>query len=516
MEDERATTNRHHNDHSTVILLTAKTIKTRSKTWIFGFIILLLSFITALFYVIFWNTEIRSSFRNNLGTMNNNTNINNNNITFTQLVITRDHYNDNNSNAKFTELLTTVVRSDDSRNKLNFPKLATMNDSIDNNTSYIIHSDHLDADNLTSHGTTLLDDLSSSHDHHFINSTSIEKSNISAPEHLRIVFLGDSVTRYQYVNLIYYLYTGKWEQNEEFPNLSYVKTFKKWHIYYNSTNAKFDGYESCDCYRGNTPYRTFEARYFQDTIRGNYIIFLYKLGNIPAQGHWEPQSIFSTINYDHTSRKLSNLNNAINIRTYHKQMRYKGNTKKRHFYPKVMIRNDQQQHGRKVQRKQKKNTRRRNINMTTLNLLSGITKQYKKPNWSYDWVDTVKYYISQIRPRPEYVIINAGLWEHDFGTNIEQLKEIQNVCHEWNITTIYKTTSARRIENVSYVVNAYPYEQEACRILDLCYNISWTGNVTEYNYHDHTHFRSIINQKLNEQLLDIIQYNQSITYTYME
>lgn len=299
------------------------------------------------------------------------------------------------------------------------------------------------------------------------------------PKNLHIVFVGDSVTRYQYLNLIYYLYNGQWINDNDQPNLAYIKQYKSWIQFYNCSNEIFHGNEKCDCYRGSKSKLTFESRYYSDPIHNNYISFLFKLGKINAQGHWNASIAFST---DPNIASLMENKNPIVSNT---QSITKGQEK---------------QQKKKNKKKQKQN----------VYLLSGIHTKIIKPLWNYNWIDMIQYYIKDLQPRPQYMVLNAGLWENNFH-NITLLYDIQKVCQLYNITSIYKTTTARRIENISDVINIYQYEQHACHIFDICYNLSWTGNIMEDKYyHDHTHFIASINNKFNQQLLDIIYHHKSI------
>lgn len=115
------------------------------------------------------------------------------------------------------------------------------------------------------------------------------------PNGLRLAFIGDSLTRYQVLSLMYYLHNHgqKWQPDSEQPNLVTQKTkaYKNdWNIYFNITShvlGEASGKHKCDCYRGVTdPARIFENRYFRDVKGNNYIYFLTKLGRAPSRGRW--------------------------------------------------------------------------------------------------------------------------------------------------------------------------------------------------------------------------------------
>jgi hypothetical protein len=60
--------------------------------------------------------------------------------------------------------------------------------------------------------------------------------------------MGDSLTRYQYLNLVYLLEHGKWPQPDS--GMCNEKKMKPWWNFYNTTNAALRGREICDCNRG--------------------------------------------------------------------------------------------------------------------------------------------------------------------------------------------------------------------------------------------------------------------------
>lgn len=73
-------------------------------------------------------------------------------------------------------------------------------------------------------------------------------------------FIGDSLTRYQYLNLVYFLETGMWRSEE--PENSLENKHSSWNDFYATTNQRLAGHEICDCFRGVTS--AIENRYYID------------------------------------------------------------------------------------------------------------------------------------------------------------------------------------------------------------------------------------------------------------
>jgi len=76
-----------------------------------------------------------------------------------------------------------------------------------------------------------------------------------------IQLIGDSVTRYQYLNLVYFLATGNWTSDPSQPNECEAQ-YSSWNEFYSVTNERMQGHEICDCSR-NPGETIIENRYFQ-------------------------------------------------------------------------------------------------------------------------------------------------------------------------------------------------------------------------------------------------------------
>ncbi|KAL3787012.1 hypothetical protein ACHAWO_008125 [Cyclotella atomus] len=92
--------------------------------------------------------------------------------------------------------------------------------------------------------------------------------------------MGDSLTRYQYLDMAYFLsHNGTCISNNDRPNMVIEKTHADWNTFYNFTNSILEPFETCDCFRIegrlNTATVT-ENRYFLDTERNNTVTYLQK------------------------------------------------------------------------------------------------------------------------------------------------------------------------------------------------------------------------------------------------
>ena len=106
----------------------------------------------------------------------------------------------------------------------------------------------------------------------------------------RLLFIGDSITRYQYLNLVYFLATGSFKspipQNE---NEKQWWAQGNWTGFYIGTTERLrskthGGGAICDCYRGPTSPESVENRYCMDAV-WNISVSFVALTQPPVKGH---------------------------------------------------------------------------------------------------------------------------------------------------------------------------------------------------------------------------------------
>lgn len=101
----------------------------------------------------------------------------------------------------------------------------------------------------------------------------------------RVLFLGDSVTRYQYLSLAYFLATGTWGNHVELVDYHKWSTYAD---YFKATNSWFSQ-ELCDCFRADfniSSLRTAsENRYYYGD--GAFVVYIRLLSDAyPPRGHF--------------------------------------------------------------------------------------------------------------------------------------------------------------------------------------------------------------------------------------
>ena len=95
----------------------------------------------------------------------------------------------------------------------------------------------------------------------------------------RIVMIGDSLTRYQYLNLIRSLHTNSWEFGD-YPILEHEKEWEDWKHFYLGSRNRFGCREICDCHRYYDR-NSRENRHYFDSRRN---ITIHNLNYAPGLG----------------------------------------------------------------------------------------------------------------------------------------------------------------------------------------------------------------------------------------
>lgn len=133
-------------------------------------------------------------------------------------------------------------------------------------------------------------------------STPLEAKGSQRPPQLRVVFVGDSLSRYMYLSLAYYVKNGLWAPRGH-KLLEKVKdtnptAWNEWLLYAHEQLET----ELCDCYRYWTHsfkwYNHCENRYFFDT--SYHISFITKFGGNPFHGHVMPPQVYSSYGINQT------------------------------------------------------------------------------------------------------------------------------------------------------------------------------------------------------------------------
>ena len=107
----------------------------------------------------------------------------------------------------------------------------------------------------------------------------------------RVLFIGDSVMRYQYMSLITYLHTGEWPapmggDMSVCMEHEWARKYKKkgWNKYFELAPKRFGGWERCDCINSPEKQAVVENRFYYNNVSNFGITFLVQR-NKPLSGH---------------------------------------------------------------------------------------------------------------------------------------------------------------------------------------------------------------------------------------
>jgi hypothetical protein len=317
------------------------------------------------------------------------------------------------------------------------------------------------------------------------------------PRNLRLAFLGDSVTRYQYLSLAYFLRWGRWFDPNTIKNhLVDAHSFRHpyhpdqdWNEFFLQSNRLLYPSESCDCQRSSSSSSqqehghawAVERRYFYDPIRNNTLTYINLSGN---KTH-NPNPSGGYAGRLHAPDIFTNFQAYVGL-------------------PSGLLNN--------------------NNNKSSSS--SSITASNR--SWDYPtWGQVILHHVAALVPKPEIAILNAGLHAHNFGDpSVRQ--ELVSALNASNVLGIWKTTTPQKSQLASSTTTVTgrsnqsslplsllspatashnagfvprPTDRQMCQELSGCLDLSWTVHLRPDLYFDDLHFREPVYRILNEDLL---------------
>ena len=270
-------------------------------------------------------------------------------------------------------------------------------------------------------------------------------TNIPIPENLHIAFAGDSLTRYQYISLVYYMRHGRWIDPKEIPNMTQEKQHATWHNFYKFTMNKLHPNEQCDCFRpeGHKMPLMNENRFYWDPIRNNSISFFQKFGHkFPFKSNWN----YTDVNKPHELlTREDQVNPTIETNEWNE------------FISKFVA----------------------NLN--------------PKP--------TFFVYNEGIHPHRDFMN------KKTMRQILRALRE-SGMIGVYKTTTKYKyhNITNNRIDETNLIRD---YEMDFCKKSDLCADSSWSWKVPLDYYSDYAHFHEPVYSWMNVQLLDLLKVKKT-------
>ena len=276
------------------------------------------------------------------------------------------------------------------------------------------------------------------------------------PRGLRIAMMGDSLMRYQYLSLAYFLRNGQWfDPTIRDHHLTHERSFDSWNDFYNHTNWLMSPLEYCDCFRAEEQKadNIIENRYFYDPLYDNSLVFITAFGHFhPVHGRVRPHDVVE------------------------KQEKQRNANRHQLVFQHPMVNNG---------------THR-------------TSYLWEATDWS--WV--VRNHLAHLNPRPTHLVFNSGMWPSSFNDNQTACDELVRTVESLNMTFIWRET----------IVPANHRLKRGNRKADnlmcgghsgVCLNVAWTANLRSDLYWDPVHLFEPAYRSINEDLMKRIGYNVS-------
>lgn len=323
---------------------------------------------------------------------------------------------------------------------------------------------------------------------------------------LRLVFLGDSLTRYQYLSLAYFLRHGRWfDPNISINNLVDAHSFhhplhpdEDWNEFFWQSNRMLHPMEVCDCLRSQNGEILVERRYFYDSIHNNMAVYINMNGNKTNSGRGyygrlQPRDIFGP-----NFKNMVGLPFGMSVNTADAGSRASSIQWEYATWGEVI---------------------RNHVGVLNLN---------------YNATDATASDAAAPRrrqPSNAHVILNAGLHPHDF-LNPMAAQGVHDALEEIHLPGTWKTTTfvkdfvlehqkssklsngsglhdgivSARAKSTAGAAEQTPPNRESdtgmCHALGRCFNLTWTALLKPSLYFDNLHFLEPVYRILNEDLLE--------------
>lgn len=218
------------------------------------------------------------------------------------------------------------------------------------------------------------------------------------PRGHHLVFMGDSLTRYQYLSLVYGLRHGR---PLEAPHIGgdtlrrYVgtsnplleRTWPSWQEFYDGGSDGLAPYEVCDCFRADKK-RIFENRYYWDPTCDVAVTYIEVFDTQHVWGHLAPQGLSS----------------------------------------------------------QRPEPKAFDEAFERVRLDGSLASQLERSDWMLSWIDAIDNIVRRLPPRlPTVVVLNMGWW-HRFGADeIGFVRDLRRAALKVTQCAVWKTTTPSRV-----------------------------------------------------------------------
>jgi hypothetical protein len=273
------------------------------------------------------------------------------------------------------------------------------------------------------------------------------------PSGLRLVMLGDSVSRFQSIMLMHFLHTGHWIHDSMQPSFLRKENFGaselSWLTLYRAMETYFgNDHMVCDCIRG--PTRSTRSEHMIENIfyrdkecLDNSVSYFSKFGFYGFRGY---QNSSDVNRWFQNSTTTNNASKLFNLKSFDEEG---------HFY-----------------------------------------------TWIYHTYEPfLRNVVAMLEPRPRVVVINEGLWTDANLSDETVVRRIRDTIRDLGMVSVYRTTTKLRGDSVSGISG---HDKLCCEIFDHCLRMDWTACCEFHDYYDSAHFLAHANLRFVEQLLNLL------------
>jgi hypothetical protein len=143
---------------------------------------------------------------------------------------------------------------------------------------------------------------------------------------------------------------------------------------------------------------------------------------------------------------------------------------------------------------------------------------YTSPKWASNFADTITKHVALLQPKPEWLLMNEGLWKHKFFDKSYR-EAVVNALNSTGIRGIWRTMTYDKTGSMkeylhrvgAYIPGGENLDHLMCNYSSIeCMDISWQRDAPETLYWDAWHSAEPLYIRYNEQFLDILSRLKAI------
>jgi hypothetical protein len=121
--------------------------------------------------------------------------------------------------------------------------------------------------------------------------------------------------------------------------------------------------------------------------------------------------------------------------------------------------------------------------------------------WQHEsWAGLITDYVSNLRPSPNWLYLNAHYWPNDFP---KIGSEVVHAAADLGLQTVWSTATISN--NFKAQLKFRDVDRDMCALVDHCLNNTWMEtNLTSRDMYDYFHFKPHVYKTMNQRLLSVL------------